>query len=138
MTKDIVTIDDLVFGQMEYNHSWLKKEIVNFFGDNYEVVIIAKAYTGDSILQSQQENYATYLEILSNKQTEIEALLLNYCSHDLNASLPLNQCLTIKTILFERDGSWCILFDSEFAIEEGVGLYFSKENIQVGRQDDFL
>ena len=43
-----------------------------------------------------------------------------------------------KTIIFERDDSWGILFNTDYDIENGVALFIINKKILVGPQDLFL
>jgi len=131
-------MDDKVFGNVEYNYSWIKKETVNFYDNNYEVTIIIKAYKDEDILDIQRNTYRNYLNTLESKKNVINDILADYCKNEFNQNISINKCLEPKSILFERNGSWGILFDSEFAIEEGVALYFQDNEISIGIQDDYL
>ncbi|HIE34698.1 MAG TPA: DUF2004 domain-containing protein [Campylobacterales bacterium] len=50
----------------------------------------------------------------------------------------MEECLIPKTIIFERDSSWGILFDTDYDVEDGVAVFIINEKIQVGPQDLFL
>lgn len=59
---------------MTYKHRWIKSEAETFFGKEYTLQIVAKAYSGKSITDEQRETYKKYLEekeqfkeILSNE-----------------------------------------------------------------------
>ena len=53
-------IKDDIFGKMEYDCSWVKKEQISLFGKSYEVRIVAKAYTGQEISDVQRASYVCY------------------------------------------------------------------------------
>ena len=53
-------INDPVFGKMTYQYRWYKTEDIVLFGKHWDITIAAQAYTGQSILQIQRENYKGY------------------------------------------------------------------------------
>lgn len=138
MSRDTIIIKDEIFGTMEYKHSWIKKEHIKFLEFDCEITIIAKSYNQDKITESQQKMYLNYLNILIKRKDDIIKSLMNYCKSEFNVSLPLKNWLKPNSIVFERDGSWCIYFDSNLAVEEGVALNFNNNELLVGTQDDFL
>lgn len=129
---------DKAFGEMEYKHSWTKKESFLFLGKEYVVNITAQAYKGNDILESQRSNYSNYKRYLEENEAEIKEKLTEYCKSTYNIDVSLEECLIPKTIIFERDGSWGILFDTDYDIENGVALFVINKKIQVGPQDLFL
>ena len=129
---------DKVFGEMEYKHSWIKKDSFLFLDKAYVVNITAQAYKGDAILESQQVNYLNYKKYLERYREEIEKKLADYCKEICENEIDLSDCLTPQTIIFERDGSWGILFDTDCDIENGVAVFIIKNKIEVGHQDLFL
>ena len=44
-----VMINDAVFGEMTYTHRWSKKESFSFFGKNWDITVVAKAFSGNPI-----------------------------------------------------------------------------------------
>lgn len=131
-------VKDKVFGEMEYKHSWRKKDSFIFLGKPYMVNVIAQAYRGDNILESQQFNYSNFKNYLEEHKEFIKKKLAEYCKVALNVDIALSECMEPKTIIFERDGSWGILFDTDYDIENGVALFFINDEIKVDRQDIFL
>ena len=55
-------INDPVFGKMTYQYRWYKTEDIVLFGKHWDITIAAQAYTGQSILQIQRENYKWYTQ----------------------------------------------------------------------------
>jgi len=131
-------IVDKVFGEMEYKHSWEKKDSLLFLDKAYPIKIVAQAYKGDAILESQQNSYLEYKKFLEKHNKEIKEKLLNYCKEICNSEIALQDCLTPTAVIFERDGSWGILFESNCDIENGVALFVVDREIKVGSQDLFL
>lgn len=131
-------IIDKLFGEMEYKHSWTKIDSFIFLNKAYVVNIIAQAYKGDEILESQQKNYIKYKDFLQQNNSEIEIKLATYCEELYHANGKIDEYLEPKQIIFERDGSWGILFESDYDIENGVAVFFVDGKIKVGTQDQFI
>jgi hypothetical protein len=131
-------IIDKVFGEMEYKYSWTKKDSFLFLDKAYAVNVTAQAYKGDDILESQQSNYSNYRKYFEENKAEIKEKLIEYCKSTYNTEALLEECLIPKTIIFERDSSWGILFDTDYDVEDGVAVFIINEKIQVGPQDLFL
>ena len=129
---------DKVFGEMEYKHSWTKKDSFLFLGKAYAVNITAQAYKGDDILESQRSNYANYKRYFEENENEIKEKLVGYCQTICDMNISLDESLTPKTIIFERDNSWGVLFDTDCDIENGVALFVINKQIKIGTQDLFL
>lgn len=130
-------------GEMYYRHSWCREENVDWWGNkSVNVQITAHAYTGDAITDQQRNAFNDYT---ANITTFIERglpLILDYvqATHDITYTTEeLLLALTPKNVLFQKDGSWGVLFDCEFDIENGLALYKTNDNvIRVGSQDEFL
>lgn len=131
-------IIDNTFGEMEYKHSWIKKDSFLFLDKAHIVNIIAQAYKGDDIVDAQRENYLNYKKFLEEHQDEYEKKLQDYCNEICDDKMSLDKCLTPTSIIFERDGSWGVLFESDCDIENGVALFIRNNTIEVGPQDSFL
>ena len=131
-------IKDKVFGEMEYKHSWTKQDSFIFLGKPFMVNVVAQAYKGDDILESQQQNYINFRNYLEEHKDNVQKILEDYCKATYSANIELNKYLEPKTIIFERDGSWGILFDTDYDIENGIALFIIDNKIKVGTQDLFL
>jgi len=135
MSEKIV---DKVFGEMEYKHSWTKKDNFLFLGKTYTVNVTAQAYKGDEILESQRFSYSNYKNFLQDHESIIKEKLMEYCKSTYDINISVEECLIPQTIIFERDGSWGILFDTDYDVENGVAIFIINGKIQVGPQDLFL
>jgi len=131
-------IKDIVFGEMIYKYSWTKKDSFIFLGKTYTVNITAQAYKGDKILESQQENFKKFKDFLNEHSNNIEQKLKEYLKNMLKVEGSLTDLLEPKTIIFERDNSWGILFETEYDIENGIALFIKNNAIKVGTQDEFI
>lgn len=138
-------IDDPVFGEMEYAHGWQKTDQgkVKFCGNEFAVKVVAQAYAGDEVLQTQRDSYRAFLEEQDQVLEDHADVLIDYCESLNNADAPRTKeelCgrLTPTDVLFLQDGSWGILFDCTWDIEHGVGLFKIKGKWSAGPQDAFL
>ena len=132
-------ITDKIFGEMEYKYSWTKKEDIVLFEKKYRVNVIAQAYTGDEISDIQRKNYKNYKKFLSQYEKDIKEKLINYCKEICeNKNIILYECVKPISLIFERDNSWGILFDTDCDVENGIGLYIVNDKIEVGSQDILL
>ncbi len=131
-------INDIVFGEMIYKYSWMKKDKFIFLGKEYEINIIAQAYKGNEILEVQRNNFIQYQEFLNKNSDDIKIKLRKYLKEMFNTNLSLDELVEPKSIVFERDNSWGILFECDCDIENGIALFIKNGEIKVGSQDDFL
>jgi len=131
-------VRDKVFGAMEYKHSWTKKDSFIFLDKVYSINVVAQAYSNDDILESQQENYSNFRNYLDENKEEIEEKLMEYCKTICDVNIALDECIKPKTVIFERDASWGILFDTNCDVENGMALFIIDNQIKVDREDSFL
>ena len=135
-------IDDPVFGKLEYKHSWTKSEIIKWHKQDVKVNITAQAYKGDSVLKTQRDLYLFF----KNNKAKLLKMVINairdYYQETLGQkSLTIDEILSHlkpKTVLFERNKTWGILFDTETDIENGLAAFFEGEKISIGAQELFL
>lgn len=135
-------IEDEVFGMMEYKHSWTRKEILKWNNTDYIVKLTAQAYSGDDILSTQRDMYLQYVENIDSLFSKALPLLHDYCSKALAVTSltdnKLKSQLVPKTILFERDNTWGVLFDFALDQENGLAIFLINNEIKVGPQELFL
>lgn len=137
-----MSINDPVFGTMEYDFQWIKHETIIFCGREYSVSVVAQSRndTEKEISQIQQEAYSffkTHLELL---ESSIIDCLEKYCKEILEIdNCPSSDLIldynTPTTIFFAVDGSWGILFESDFDSEDGIAIKYINGNWDIGKQD---
>lgn len=135
-------ISDSVFGEMSYKHSWTRIEAIEWWGV-CNVQITAHAFTGQEIDERQRAAYLDYqkniMSLLAGALPQLIEFVNRSCSSDSAISQQdLYNSLHPKTVLFQRDGSWGILFDSDWDAENGIGVFKVNSIVKVGTQDDFL
>lgn len=149
------SIIDPAFGEMEYNHSWVKKESISLFGKSYEIRIAAEAYKGQEILDVQRQSYERYQSEYPEYIAEIPDVLLDYyiSNYDSIASVVdipkqinrenitrdlIVKLIRVKTVYFDRNGQYGWLCDCAWDDEHGISIILSTEEIFVAEQDYLL
>jgi hypothetical protein len=133
-------IVDPVFGELAYYHSWVKEEAIGWWGQ-IKVKIIVTAYKGEGIEQRQRDAYLSYKEsaesIISSSIGLLESFIAQEGHNATQDTLMIK--LQPSSVVFEKDGSWLVLFDSDWDVENGVALYIATNGeLKVGAQDEFL
>lgn len=142
--------NDTVFGEMTYKHRWYKEQEISIFGKIWNTTVVAKAYSGKTITNKQQDSYTKFIENEGKYTETIENELKNYVNNNLlelaenwtavrriDSKEDLSQVVTPKTILFKQDGMAVLLLDCVWDAENGVGVKFIPE-VSIGIQDLFL
>ena len=120
-----------------------------FVGKKYNIDVTAQAYYENEAITAEQENtYAIFLEIQTNKMTgRIEKLLKDfyedidfekfYLYQDKIKKGAPGEFLTPKYLLIQRDGECALLFDDENDLDNGmVVILYPKEEVMT--QDNYL
>ena len=137
----MVEITDPVFGQMRYEHRWVKKESIFIFGKNQTVKICVKAFNAKPITDSQRSSYLKMKENLETILNECADKIYDYLNKFYNAKLEdaskVNEHVQCTHIIFMQNGDTIFLFDTYYDIENGIGIQIYPE-IEIGPQDAFL
>ena len=141
---------DAIFGEMQYKHRWFKTQKDTFFGNEYEVKVVAKAYTGKEITDAQRDAYKKFLDNANEYKEAVSKQLMDYVNSNLielaeswtgarkiESEADLVKIVTPKTILVKQDGTLLILLDCVWDVENGVAVKLMPE-VAVGSQDLFL
>ncbi len=140
-------IKDAVFGEMEYKHRWIKKESIIILDKEYNLNIIASAYTGDKICDIQREAYTAFKEKLDKISRRMPGMLEEYfeehkaeiAEHYPNIREAAEVIKYVKpiSVMFARDGKTVIMCDVAWDEENGIGIEVAPE-YRVDLQDAFL
>lgn len=137
----MLEITDSVFGQMHYEHRWVKEENIYIFGKNQTVKICAKAFNEKPITDSQRASYLKMKKNLGNVLNECVGKIYDYLNKFYNAKLEdiskVNEYVQFTHIIFMQNGDTVLLFDTDYDIENGIGIQIYPE-IEIGPQDTFL
>ncbi len=142
--------NDVVFGEMTYDHRWYKTKEEVIFGKKYNISIVASAYTGRLITDAQRSAYVAFLEKKSECYDIAAGQLTRYINENLDELLQetddvkqvesvndLCEMVTPTTILFKQDGTTLILMECIWDEENGVAVEVAPD-VAIGSQDLFL
>ena len=71
-------IHDIVFGNLQYNHSWEKEEDLYFRNEKNQIMVVVEAYTDQEILDIQRQQYLVYQQKKNEYINKIPKVLLKY------------------------------------------------------------
>ena len=71
-------IHDIVFGNLQYNHSWEKEEDLYFRNEKKQIMVVIEAYTDQEILDIQRQQYLVYQQKKNEYINKIPKVLLKY------------------------------------------------------------
>lgn len=152
-----MTINDPIFGELEYEYGWAKDTTIHFFGKEKEISLMVDGEEDGKFDEEQYMAYQALMQKWEDLQLSLLQSILDYYKqkrHELgydiglNENYPLvettNQILEMITLdgivvpyadIFEgRDIG--ITFNCTWDIENGLGLRLLKEKIiEVGYQD---
>ena len=116
--------------EFKFSVGFQKKESIILFNKNYNVTLKLKAYfENDGITKEQEKSYSEYLRSKDSILDAIEKALTNkeLANNNYQPSM----------ILFNRDGSYGVLFDSVSDPEDGI-VAVIKPQITIMDQHEFL
>ncbi|AET62187.1 DUF6985 domain-containing protein [Paenibacillus terrae] len=152
-----MTINDSIFGELEYDYIWSKDTTINFLGKETEIALIIK---GDEDGKFDEDQYTAYQSLMQNweqlQQSFLQPILDYYQQkrHELGYDIAFNEnypliettdelidMITLDGIAVPygdiREGRDIgILFNCTWDQENGLGLRLSDEKVvEVGYQD---
>ena len=136
-------IQDEVFGEVIFsNLSWKKNIDVIVWGEEVSLEVNVNDLDEEGISDIQHKKYAQVKDTISKYIDDNLENFIEYCknSFDLSdiTSSDISSNLHPQTVVFQRDGSWGVLFDTKYDIEHGIALFFEGDNVHVDIQDEFL
>lgn len=140
-------IADPVFGEMEYDYGWTKKQEIHFLDKVFIIEIFASAYTGELITEKQRDNYKYFMENKEKINFELPKVIQNYINEnieDIRLYYPeidnirkLSDIVRPNALLFDLKGRIVFLCDVSWDEENGIGIEIFPE-YKVDIQDIFL
>ena len=132
-------VSDEVFGEMQYSHSWKKKQKLNFWGRSLDIDVKAAAYSNQHITAEQRKSYLKFLKNIDKISEETLEIASKYIKNNYSKcnSDEVTSILNPRTVLFKQDGSCGILCDFSFDVENGIVIVVYP-NYDIGVQDIFL
>lgn len=141
------TVNDSVFGEMEYSHRWIKEESISLMGNDYKLNIIALAYKGDSICDEQREAYIKFKEKIDKISKRLPGMVEEYVDiHKIEIEEyffeigdPEEAIKYVRpvSVVFDRKGKTIIMCDVEWDKENGIGIEVTPEYL-IDLQDAFI
>lgn len=133
------TVNDPIFGDMKYKYAWEKDIDLSLWGQVYPVKIVASDLDEVGITSKQRDAFSAVNGRYSDIITENEEAIRRYYNEHFGVETPsMPSVFWPQTIVFQRDGSWGILFDCSYDPEHGTVLYFLNDDVCVDSQDAFL
>ena len=138
-------INDIVFGEMIYNHGWVNRKKIQFWGEVIDFKIKVVTYEENIVLESQREDFQYFISNVERISNETFLSVKKYIEDnkdDIYPYLPANikhdvkDLVIPKTILFDEDNVFGILCDCLWD-EHGIGIQILP-SIEVGPQDILL
>ena len=121
-----------IFGELVFDTGWKTQEEIALFSENYSIVVKAKAYFEKDGITKEQE--AAFADFKTHKAKELdlaEKLLVKYASDGAaKRFIP-------RTLLFQRDGSYALLFDDNEDEDGGIAVCL-EPTAAVLSQDEYL
>lgn len=140
-------VNDPCFGEMEYKHRWIKKEKITLMDKDYNLNIIALAYTGDQICDEQRAAYKTFKGKVDKISRRMRGMIEEYveahkdeiAEHFPYIGDPKEAVKFVNpiSIMFARDGKTVIMCNVDWDVENGIGIEVAPE-YKVDVQDVFL
>lgn len=133
-------IKDSIFGEMEYKFGWFKREILNLWGNEYEIIIKVIAYNESEINEEQRNSYLRLKSNINEISKNSLELLKDYILKNYENEISENQIFKLvipKTILFKQNGDFGILCDTSLDEENGFVIVLSPK-YEIGIQDIFI
>lgn len=133
-------IKDSIFGEMEYKFGWFKREILNLWGNEYEIIIKVIAYNESEINEEQRNSYLKLKSNINEISKNSLELLKEYILKNYENEISENQIFKLiipKTILFKQNGDFGILCDTSLDEENGFVIVLSPK-YEIGIQDIFI
>ena len=109
-----------VFGEVQFNMGWEKKEDINLFNQTYTVTVSAAAYFDtDKITDEQEKAYGEFEKEKINILTNVEQLMEKIKDGEKRYAPSL--------LLFQRNGDYALLFDDVNDNEDGIAVTIRPE-----------
>lgn len=137
----MLEINDSVFGKMKYDHRWIKEEKILLFDQDYNVKICAKAFNEKPISDFQRDSYKKMKKELDAILIKCVSMISDYLKNIYGATLAntseVIEAVKLTHIIFMQNGNTIFLFDTEYDVENGIGIQIYPE-MEIGPQDTFL
>jgi hypothetical protein len=136
-------IQDEVFGEVVFsNFSWKKNIDVKIWGEQVSLEVNVNDLDENGISDIQRKKYVQVKDVISEYIDDNLEKFIEHCKNSFDlpnmVSSDISSNMKPQRVVFQRDGSWGILFDTEYDIEHGIALFFTDNDVRVDIQDEFL
>lgn len=126
-----MTMNDKVFGVVNFSYGWNKEGSIALWGNNYDILVTATAYyEHESITDKQREAYSTFLAGKTSVSKKIETLLANSMKEPEKHLRP-------RFLVFEKDGAYALMLDDDNDPDDGIAVQLHPVE-KVMSQDAYL
>lgn len=125
-------MNNSIFGEMIFNTGWKAATEITLFGKTASITVKAKAYyEKDGITTEQEAAFSDFNDNKVKRLKIVEKLLSDYSVIDTSNRF------TPRTLLFDREGGYAILFDDKSDVDNGVVVCLLPTE-KVLTQDEYL
>lgn len=139
-------MEDKVFGNLTFNHGWIKKEAISLWGKNYNLDIRTSSYLNQEPNEKQREAYKCFKSSISAIDEETQVKLAQFISDDPDSEISgslewvMNEFpehVQPEEILFFQDGSYAIECCTDWN-EDGISILINNKEVMIGYSDELL
>lgn len=134
-------MNSTAFGAVVFNYGFDAKGKAILWGKEHEITLSAAAYfEKDGITDAQEKTCLAYKAAEAEKLSRVETLLQQYQETQTGkpvSAAQLSAQFAPRTLLFNRDGSYALLFDDAENPDEGLAVCLAPEE-KVLSQDAYL
>ena len=137
-------INDNVCGTLSYNYQWEGEIEVSLWGKAHKLKLAIESETDEdeSVSEIQRKAYQSFQAQHASLEDEILNRLVSYCKDDLGILGCVKETFLAHnrptSIFLPLSGEWAVMFDSDYAEEEGLAAVVREGEIEVGTQDIIL
>ena len=124
-------MSETFLNQFTFRIGWKKKESIELFDTEYDIIIKLKAYyEKDGVTAEQEEAYSTYQTKKKELEKELQEVLLQYREDAKESFVP-------TMLVIERSGKLVLFCDDVNDPDNGIVICFGVQ-MQIMLQDDYL
>lgn len=124
-------MSETFLNQFTFRIGWRKKESIELFDTEHDIIIKLKAYyEKDGVTPEQEEAYSTYQTKKKELEKELQGALLQYREDAKESFVP-------TMLVIERSGKLVLFCDDVNDPDNGIVVCFGAQ-MQIMLQDDYL
>ncbi|MGX2949173.1 DUF6985 domain-containing protein [Frederiksenia canicola] len=123
----------MIIPGLTFDYGWRKPIVIHFNNEETQIELAFDAYEGEDVNNKQESAYNEFLSNQAEYEIKIKSLLKDYIERN-GIRQPYVQA---KTLMFNQDGSFGLLCNCSWDIENGIVIILSPyEKITI--QDEFI